>query len=128
MDNPHIATPRVSPSDDILYTLTVTSDKGCRDSAAVEVTVLKVPVVPNAFSPNGDGINDRWVIRYLDQYPGAEVQVFNRYGQPVYHAIGYTTPWDGTYKGQPLPVATYYYIIDPKNGRVPIHGSVTILR
>ena len=55
-----------------------------------------------------------WVIRYLDQYPGAVVEVFNRYGQPVYHAIGYTTPWDGTYKGQPLPVGTYYWIIDPQ--------------
>jgi gliding motility-associated-like protein len=128
MNNPHIATPRVSPSDDIVYTLTVTSEKGCTDSASVQVTVLKIPVVPNAFSPNGDGINDRWVIRYLEQYPGADVQVFNRYGQPVYHSIGYTTPWDGTYKGQPLPVATYYYIINPKNGRAPINGSVTILR
>jgi gliding motility-associated-like protein len=54
--------------------------------------------------------------------------VFNRYGQPVYHSIGYSIPWDGTYKGQPLPVATYYYIINPKNGRAAINGSVTILR
>jgi gliding motility-associated-like protein len=128
MDNPHIAMPKVMPQDDITYTLTVTSDKGCQDSASVRVTVLKKPVVPNAFSPNGDGVNDTWVIRYLDEYPGADVQVFNRYGQPVYHAIGYTTPWDGKYKGSPLPVATYYWIINPKNGRAPINGSVTILR
>jgi len=89
----------------------------------------KPPVVPNAFSPNGDGINDTWVIRYLNEYPSADVEVFNRYGQPVYHATGgYTTPWDGTYKGQPLPVGTYYWIIRPGSGRKQISGSVTILR
>jgi gliding motility-associated-like protein len=128
MNDVTITRPRVSPSQDITYTLTVVSDQGCRDSSAAQVIVLKVPIVPNAFSPNGDGINDTWVIRYLAPYPGAEVQVFNRYGQLVYHSVGYTTPWDGRYNGQPLPVATYYWIINPKNGRKQISGSVTILR
>lgn len=128
IDDQHIARPTVAPSDDLIYTLSVTSAQGCVASSQVSVTVLKIPVVPNAFSPNGDGINDTWVIRYLGEYPGAEVEVFNRYGQPVYHVIGYTTPWDGTYKGQPLPVGTYYWVIDPKFGRKKISGSVTILR
>ena len=128
MDNNHIAMPRVSPSGDILYTLIVTSGDGCVDSTQVKVTVLKKPVVPNAFSPNGDGINDTWVIKYLDSYPGAEVSVFNRYGQMVFHSLGYTRAWDGTLNGNPLPVATYYWIINPKNGRAQMNGSVTILR
>jgi len=121
--------PQVSPLDNLVYTLTVTSGDGCTDSSKVEVVVLKPPVVPNAFSPNGDGINDTWVIRYLNEYPSADVEVFNRYGQPVYHATGgHTNPWDGTYKGQPLPVGTYYWIIRPGSGRKQISGSVTILR
>lgn len=128
IDNNHIPAPKVFPKEDITYTLRVTSARGCRDSARVHVKVLKAIVVPNAFSPNGDGVNDVWVIRYLNSYPGAEVQVFNRYGQPVYHSIGYNTPWDGTYKGQALPVGTYYWIINPKNGRKQMSGSVTILR
>ncbi len=128
MDNNHIATPRISPSNDIVYTLIVTSADGCIDSSHVVITVLKKPVVPNAFSPNGDGINDTWVIKYLDSYPAAEVSVFNRYGQLVYHTIGYNRPWDGTYNGRPLPVATYYWIIDPKSGRTQMSGSVTIIR
>jgi gliding motility-associated-like protein len=124
-----IPQPQVSPQNDLVYTLTVTSGEGCTDSSHVQVVVLKPPIAPNAFSPNGDGINDRWVIRYLDEYPNADVEVFNRYGQPVYHATGgYTTPWDGTYKGQPLPVGTYYWIIRPGSGRKQIDGSVTILR
>lgn len=129
LGSPTVQRPQVSPLDDLVYTLTVTSGDGCTDSSKVQVVVLKIPVVPNAFSPNGDGINDTWVIRYLNEYPSADVEVFNRYGQPVYHATGgYTTPWDGTYKGQPLPIGTYYWIIRPGNGRKQISGSVTILR
>ena len=128
IDNNHIADPKISPVNDIMYTLTVTSADGCSDSSHVLITVLKKPIVPNAFSPNGDGVNDTWVIKYLDSYPGAEVTVFNRYGQPVLHEIGYGKPWDGRYNGQPLPVATYYWIINPKNGRAQMSGSVTIIR
>jgi gliding motility-associated-like protein len=128
LGSPNVAHPQVAPLEDLVYTLTVTSADGCTDSSQVKVTVLKPPVVPNAFSPNGDGINDTWVIRYLNAYPSADIQVFNRYGQPVYHAAGYSTPWDGTYNGQPLPVGTYYWIIRPGNGRRQISGSVTIIR
>jgi len=128
LDDPKIPHPKVSPQDDMIYQLTVTSADGCVDSGAVQVIVLKPLVVPNVFSPNGDGINDTWVIRYLNKYPSADVQVFNRWGQPVYHVTGYTMPWDGTYKGQPQPIGTYYWIIRPGNGRRQISGSVTILR
>jgi gliding motility-associated-like protein len=128
IDNNMIATPKVSPVNDIEYTLIVTSFDGCVDSSHVLVTVLKKPIIPNAFSPNGDGINDTWVLKYLDSYPGAEISVFNRYGQLVYHSINYPTPWDGTYNGKPLPVATYYWIVNPKNGRAQTSGSVTIIR
>ena len=87
-----------------------------------------MPEIPNAFSPNGDGINDSWRINYLESYPGAVIEVFNRYGQIVYHSIGYDTYWDGTYNGKTLPIGTYYYIINPKNGRNIISGSVTIIK
>jgi gliding motility-associated-like protein len=128
IDNVHSPDPKVSPHENSTYQLKVVSAFGCSDSATVHVTVLKVPVVPNAFSPNGDGINDVWVIRYLNQYPSADVRVFNRYGQPVFHSSGIYTPWDGRFKGQPLPVATYYYVINAGNGRPLMSGSVTILR
>jgi gliding motility-associated-like protein len=94
----------------------------------VFVKVLLAPVIPNAFSPNADGINDVWSIRYLDSYPGTVVQVFDRYGRQVYMSMGYTTPWNGKYQNKDLPVGVYYYVIDPKNGRKTITGSVTIIR
>lgn len=120
--------PTVAISDDQLYTLKVTSADGCVAKDDVFIKVLKEVKVPNAFTPNGDNIHDTWQIKYLDNYPNATIIVFNRYGQEVYRSVGYSKPWDGTNLGKPLPMGTYYYIIDPKNGRAKISGSVTIIR
>ncbi len=128
IDNISIPVPAVNPVDDITYTLTITLDNGCKDDDEVDVKVLKTPVVPNLFSPNGDRVNDKWEIPYLASYPGAVVEVFNRYGQIVFRSVNYTSPWDGTFKGNPLPIGTYYYIIEPKNGRKQIAGYVAIVR
>lgn len=128
MDDPTIPTPRVSPAEDITYTLTVVSGDGCTGSDEVLVKVLKSLVVPNTFTPNGDGINDTWKILYLESYPGCTVEVYNRYGQRVFTSVGYGREWDGTVNGNPLPVGTYYWIIHPRNGRRQMNGSVTIIR
>jgi gliding motility-associated-like protein len=120
--------PKTIPDDDITYKLTLTAKGGCSVSDTIFVRVLKGPEVPNVFSPNGDGINDTWKIKYLDGYVGATIDVYNRYGQLVYKGVGYDVEWDGTYNGHPLPVGTYYYIINPKNGRQVVKGSVTIIK
>jgi gliding motility-associated-like protein len=123
-----IPTPLVTPLDDITYTLTVLSADGCTATDVVFVRVLKAPTVPNVFTPNGDGVNDTWEIQYLESYPGATVEVYNRYGQAVFQSAGYPRAWDGTYGGKPLPVGTYYYIINPRNGRKQVAGFVDLLR
>lgn len=128
LNDPTSANPICSAPDDITYTLQLTGDGGCTTSKDIFILVLKPPKAPNAFSPNGDGINDTWKIQYLERYPDATVDVFDRYGQLVFQAINYTTPWDGTFKGKPLPIGTYYYIVNPKNGKPTISGSVTILK
>ena len=128
LDKTNILNPRVTAPRDMTYSLLVTSVNGCKASDDVIVKILKNIKVPNAFSPNGDGINDTWVILHLDDYPDCTVDVYNRYGQVVYHSTGYTKPWDGRLNSQPLPVGTYYWIINPKNGRGQENGSVTILR
>ncbi|AEW01414.1 hypothetical protein A4D02_05335 [Niastella koreensis] len=128
LSNPAILQPQASPADDISYTLTATSSEGCKASDDINIKVLKAIHVPNAFSPNGDGIHDRWEIKYLNTYPGATVEVFNRYGQLVYKSAGYSQSWDGMFNGSPLPVGTYYYIINPGNGRTTMSGYVDIIR
>ena len=129
MNDPTSGMPTVSAvTRDISYTLTATARGGCSASDIVFVKLLKFPVIPNTFTPNNDGINDVWSIDYLNTYPDNWVQVFNRYGQLVFESHGYSTPWNGTYKGKPLPIGTYYYIIEPKNGRAPLTGYVTIIK
>jgi gliding motility-associated-like protein len=120
--------PISAPLADITYTLSLTGLGNCTVTDNVLIKVLLAPVVPNAFSPNGDGINDTWKIQYLESYPGATIDIFNRYGQKVFASVGYNTEWDGNFNGSPLPIGTYYYIINPKNGRAAINGSVTIIK
>ena len=110
------------------YFLTAKGEWKCTATDSLKVIALKVLKIPNAFSPNGDNIHDKWEIDDLKDFPFAEVEVFNRNGHLVYHSNGYSSPWDGTLNGKPLPVATYYYIIDLKNNFPKQAGSVTILK
>lgn len=128
LNNPRIKNPVSSPLTDVTYTLTVTGAGDCASSDQVFVKLLQAPRIPNTFSPNNDNINDFWVIKYLDTYPNAKVQVFTRTGELVFESRGYPKPWNGTKNGKSLPVDTYYYIIEPENGRAPIRGYVTILK
>ncbi|MGF2412322.1 PKD domain-containing protein [Ferruginibacter sp.] len=114
--------------DDITYTLTVTARGGCANFDNMFVKVLKAPKIPNTFTPNGDGMNELWLIEYLDTYPDNRVQVFTRTGQLVFESRGYRTPWNGKLNGKPLPFDTYYYIVEPGTGRPPITGYVTIVK
>ncbi|HEU4471604.1 MAG TPA: PKD domain-containing protein [Flavisolibacter sp.] len=120
--------PTINALQNQTYTLTATGLGNCTASDELTVKILKPVNIPNSFTPNGDGINDTWIIPNLADYPGCKVEVFNRYGQPVYQSSGYGTPWNGTHKGNTLPFGTYYYVVTLKNGFAPITGSVTIVK
>jgi gliding motility-associated-like protein len=128
LNNNTLAAPTSTPRNDITYTLVVTARGGCQASDNVFLKVLLGPQIPNTFSPNNDGINDAWEIKYLYTYPNNRVQVFTKTGQLIFASKGYIKPWDGTFKGKSLPMDTYYYIIEPENGRKPLTGYVTILK
>ncbi len=120
--------PVVNPPANKIYTLDVLSNKGCKTATdSVLVKVFKKLFIPNAFTPNFDGINDTWFIETLEAYPGAEVKVFNRYGQIVFDNHGINKPWDGKFKGVLLPADAYVYIIDLKNNTQLIKGVVFII-
>jgi len=128
LNQDNIMNPVATPLVNTTYKLTVTSADGCTNADEINIIVLKAPVIPNTFTPNNDGINDIWNIKYLDSYPDVTVEVFNRYGERVYYSKGYSIPWDGRYKGTEMPVGTYYYIINPGNGRNKTAGPITIIR
>ncbi len=86
--------------------------------------------IPNAFTPNNDGKNDKWTIPGLALYPEARVTVFNRGGQIIFDSKGYIdNPWNGTYKGVVQPNAVYVYIIQLNDVKKQVlKGTVTLIR
>lgn len=128
LSNDSIINPMSSPKATTKYTLMVTSKEGCVVTDEVLVTVHIDPFIPNVFSPNGDGINDIWVIKYLETFVSASIKIYNRFGQQVFTAQQYNTPWDGRLNNVDMPVGVYYFIIEPNNGRDRYTGSITLLR
>lgn len=129
LSNAGILNPAAKPPQDQLYTLNVTSVYGCYGKDEVQIFVAAGIFVPTAFTPNHDGLNDRWRIPYLDPELQATVTVYNRYGQKVYQVVGATVDWDGKLNGQEQPNGTYVYnIIFANSSRKPLKGSFTLIR
>ncbi len=129
MNDTTILDPTITPSNDITYSLFAQSAYGCSNEDKVHVQVVSGIYIPNAFTPNGDGKNDYWRIPYLDIGLNADVNVFNRWGQLVYHVSGSVVSWDGKLNGIPQASGVYVYIITFKNGSFPdIKGTFTLIR
>lgn len=120
--------PLAFPTQTTIYRLTATMANGCVSSEDIKVTVFPKLTVPQGITPNGDGVNDVWELPGITEYPDAEVKIFNRWGSEVFYSKGYATPFDGTQNGRKLPVATYYYLIFPNNGRPVLKGTLTIIQ
>jgi gliding motility-associated-like protein len=134
---PMVLLPR--PNQEYLLTLTVADENGCPSVGRIRVDIATGFFIPNAITPNLDGINDTWKFRNLEKYTGyydVQVAVFNRGGSQVYAASHYSndTAWDGCRSGQDLPIGTYHYVVRlvPKTtsgGKLRIiTGSITIIR
>ncbi len=119
----------IAPEGSGNYTV-IAEAEGCIAQRIIPVKLIYQLDPAQLFSPNGDGKNDTWYIGDIDKYPSANLTVFNRWGDVVYRAQSYTNDWQGTWSdGRPLPVATYYYIIDlPDKKLEKVTGSVTIIR
>jgi gliding motility-associated-like protein len=81
----------------------------------------------NILTPNGDGKNDKWVIKNIDSYPNNEVKIYDRSGRLVYTRRNYSNEWDATMNGSPLAEGTYYYILTIEGGKTA-KGYITIIR
>ena len=139
LSSANILKPIANPTQTTTYTLTVSdlSTPAICPSATSSVTVTVVSTcinVKNAFTPNGDGINDNWIVyeqSFCLKPGGVTVNVFNRYGSKVYESKNYTNNWNGTFNGKPIPDGTYYAVIEFTfiNGNKQIvRTDVTVLR
>lgn len=118
-----------------LYYVIVTGSCSAADTSAyASLTVNDCDTIdffiPEGFSPNGDGINDVFNIRGINNYPNNSISIFNRWGNLIFEAKPYTNTWDGTTtsnftigNGQ-LPVGTYFYLLDLGNGTDMIKGTI----
>jgi gliding motility-associated-like protein len=115
------------------YQLTVTDSYGCTDSAGITFRVLpSVYGIPNVFTPNGDGTNDVFQVVITGENILVErMDVWNRWGEQVYSAVGGKTGWNGQHREEPASSDVYSYRIEIRlpDGRKQIHtGDVTLLR
>jgi gliding motility-associated-like protein len=131
MTNINSLTPRVSPPADIDYVLsiTATADSVCgKSSDTAHVFVYPDIYIPNAFTPNRDGINDTWRIPALNALTVFELSIFNRYGQLIYHNKNSYMPWNGQFKGIDQPNGGYVYLLNINNGKRVFKGIVLLVK
>lgn len=133
LDHNTSATPWAKPSRSVGYTVYGFNQYGCQDSASIRIDIdYTIPyLIPNAFSPNGDGFNDVFKVEGLPLQLLADFKVFNRWGQCVFQASGPKEGWDGRINGGPAEVGTYYYMIQlayPDGTTKICKGDVLLVR
>lgn len=121
---------RVTREGTVTVVATQSGDSNWNPAPAVSQSVTTLPTFDNVtslFTPNGDGMNDYWYIPNLQEMGRVGVKVYNRFGKLVFETGSYSNDWDGTWNGNPLPSASYYYLIDSEVMGT-IKGTVNIIR
>jgi len=125
----------IKPTETTTYTVTATNANGCSEVKTITITVTNLPITDgvkakatNIMSPNGDGVNDTWIIEDINLYPNNSVRIVDRAGRLVFSKKNYDNSWDATLRGAPLAEGTYYYVIDFGDGKTIKKGFITILR
>lgn len=124
------ATLEIRPLANTTYKVAGKNAAGCSSHASLSIATIedfKVDAT-NILTPNGDGKNDRWIVRNIDSYPDNEVKIFDRAGRLVYQRRNYHNEWDGTVNGQPLAEGVYYYFLTIGNSNKLYKGAITIIR
>lgn len=128
LDAPNISATQVTPLQNTEYVLTATDENGCTNQDNVMVNISYKVLIPDAFTPDGDGINETWNLLGISSYPDAEITIFDRWGAIIFYSKGYSTAFNGKHKEQLLPPGAYPYIIklDPTKPRIT--GSLILIK
>ncbi|GAB3640059.1 T9SS type B sorting domain-containing protein [Spirosoma arcticum] len=124
-----VASPVANPTQTTRYQLTAVGATGCLSTLSVQVDVMETIYIPSAFTPNGDGLNDAWLIPNITSFPLCEVAVYNRWGELVFFSKGYAQPWDGTYRQELVGAGVYTYHVSTGSSvfRTTYRGKVTVI-
>jgi len=124
LSDPSSSMPIVTTARDLSYTLAATDANGCKVTETIHVKICSKILIPDAFSPNQDGINEIWELRGINYYPDAEVNIFNRWGNLIFHSKGYGEPFDGASHNS----GVYYYKIKLDDVLPLQTGTLTLIR
>lgn len=130
LSDPTVLNPIANPEETTTFTFSAEQD-GCILQDYVTITVNSVLEIPNTFSPNGDDINEFWLIKGIGKYPDNAMNIYNRWGQEIFQASGYSEvkAWGGETKGGgKANEGVYYYVLDLRNGEPPLKGTITLIR
>ncbi|MFA6058720.1 MAG: gliding motility-associated C-terminal domain-containing protein [Taibaiella sp.] len=133
LSNDTASNPFARPLHPVAYMVKGISEGGCMDSATIfiDIDYTMPDFVPNAFSPNGDGLNDLFRIENITYQHVLEFRVFNRFGQCVFYTMNAKNGWDGTFHNKPCDIGTYYYLIRiayPDKREKTLKGDVILIR
>lgn len=123
--------PSFTINTDGIYTLTTSNECGSyTDSVKITTGICNLNL-PNAFTPNKDGLNDLFRVKYPFPVKQFNMAIFNRWGQKIFESADITRGWDGTYKGSAASMDTYTWMIsltDAEGKKQQAHGTVTLIR
>lgn len=134
LNNPAIASPVASPVSTTTYTVTGTGNNNCSSNATITVFAdyNNKPsfFIPNAFSPNGDGINDCFRLKYFGTISNLQLTIFNRWGQMVFFSTNASDCWDGTFKNTTCDAGNFTYHLKAKTlcGDIEKKGNIVLLK
>ena len=120
----------IRPRASGVYSVRVTNASGCTTTEQINITVAEDYKLEAStiVTPNGDGKNDKFIIKNIDYYPNNTLKIFDKAGRVLYQMKSYANDWDGTLNGSPLAEGTYYYILDLGPNRGNFKGFINILR
>jgi gliding motility-associated-like protein len=133
LDHDNIPNPIFNSPDVGVFPIVLTvweDDHGCSDEDTVIIVVLpQIDLqIPDLITPNGDGVNDNWIIKYLDNITDPyTLDIYARGGAKVFSTTAYANDWNGTYKGKELPDGGYWFVLAIEGGKT-YKGSITIKR
>ena len=113
--------------DTVIFTIVSADGTSTRNYKVIAITenVLKLDAT-NTITPNGDGINDYWIIRNIESFPDYDLYIFSDSGAMILTTTNYQNNWNGVYKGSTLPTGVYHYIL--KKGKKVFTGSISLIR
>jgi gliding motility-associated-like protein len=133
LSDPTLVNPVATPGQNQYYTLDVSTAIGCKASSRFQIKVFRDVIMPNAFTPNGDGVND--IFRVPPIYQSVKLHyliVYNRWGEKVFESKDVNKGWDGNLKGLPQPSGNYVWVVEyenPVTGQLQLaKGSVVLMR